>query len=100
MVITSYEIIIADAKALQPWEWTYCVVDEGHRLKNYDCRLLRELRTLRTHNKLLLTGELVLLLQGSAWPCCRYAEPELIGNLSMTPCILQSTASHIRQQAC
>ena len=57
MVITSYEIIIADSKLLQRWEWAYVVVDEGHRLKNADCRLLRELGTLNTNNKLLLTGQ-------------------------------------------
>lgn len=34
----------------------YIVVDEGHRLKNSNCRLLRELRTLDVQNKLLLTG--------------------------------------------
>ena len=38
------------------YHWKYIVVDEGHRLKNMNCRLLRELRTIPTANKLLLTG--------------------------------------------
>ena len=29
---------------------------QGHRLKNMNCKLIRELRTLHTENKLLLTG--------------------------------------------
>lgn len=29
---------------------------QGHRLKNMNCKLIRELKTLRTENKLLLTG--------------------------------------------
>ena len=56
MVVTSYEIVIADVKFLQRYHWKYVVVDEGHRLKNFNCKLLRELRTIPTANKLLLTG--------------------------------------------
>ena len=50
------EIVIADVKFLQRYNWKYIVVDEGHRLKNFNCKLLRELRTIPTANKLLLTG--------------------------------------------
>jgi ATP-dependent DNA helicase len=56
IVVTSYEIVLADAKFLAGYKWKYIVVDEGHRLKNMNCRLLRELRTIPTANKLLLTG--------------------------------------------
>lgn len=37
-------------------QFQYIVVDEGHRLKNFDCRLLKELRTIRANNRLLLSG--------------------------------------------
>ncbi len=56
VVVTSYEIVISDVKFLQKYNWKYVVVDEGHRLKNYNCKLLRELRTIPTDNKLLLSG--------------------------------------------
>ena len=56
VVVTSYEIVIADVKHLQRYAWKYIVVDEGHRLKNFNCKLLRELRTIPTANKLLLSG--------------------------------------------
>ena len=57
VVVTSYEIVIADSKHLARYTWKYVVVDEGHRLKNFNCKLLRELRTIPTNNKLLLSGE-------------------------------------------
>jgi len=38
--------VIADSKLLQRYKWKYVVVDEGHRLKNFNCKLLRELRQL------------------------------------------------------
>ena len=47
---------MADRKHLQKFAWKYIVVDEGHRLKNFDCKLIRELRAIPSANKLLLTG--------------------------------------------
>ena len=41
VVITSYEITIRDRKLLQNFEWRYLIVDEGHRIKNTHCRLIR-----------------------------------------------------------
>ena len=64
VVITSYEIVLADIKFLQKYQWKYIVVDEGHRLKNFNCKLLRELRTLHTANKLILSGAF----------CCPFAQ--------------------------
>jgi hypothetical protein len=56
VICTSYEIVISDVKFLAQLDYKYIVVDEGHRLKNANCRLIRELRTIPTSNKLLLTG--------------------------------------------
>ena len=64
IVVTSYEIVLADVKFLQKYQWKYIVVDEGHRLKNFNCKLLRELRTIPAANKLLLTGLHGLLMMG------------------------------------
>lgn len=54
-IITSYEMAMFDAKFLANYKWKYVVVDEGHRLKNAKCKLLRELRRISMDNKLLLT---------------------------------------------
>lgn len=62
VVVTSYEIVIADSKHLARYQWKYVIVDEGHRLKNYNCKLLRELRTISAANKLLLSGECCAVL--------------------------------------
>lgn len=47
VVITSYEIVIRDRKWLQNFPWKYVVVDEGHRIKNLNCRLIKELKLYR-----------------------------------------------------
>ena len=37
------------------------MVDEGHRLKNFNSKLFRDLRQLNVESKLLLTGGLMQL---------------------------------------
>jgi ATP-dependent DNA helicase len=56
VIITSFEIAMNDAKVLAQLNWKYLTVDEGHRLKNKDCKLLRELKALHAANRLLLSG--------------------------------------------
>lgn len=41
VVITSYEVAMIDRKYLGNHEWKYLIVDEGHRIKNTHCRLIR-----------------------------------------------------------
>lgn len=43
-LITTYEIIIADVELLSSIEWRCAIIDEAHRLKNKNCRLLEGLR--------------------------------------------------------
>lgn len=41
VIITSYEIIMNDRKLLSHIKWKYLIVDEGQRIKNTHCRLIR-----------------------------------------------------------
>jgi len=82
VIVTSYEIIIADRKFLQKYLFKYLVVDEGHRLKNYDCKLLRELRQLHCANKLLLTGTPLQNSLPELWSLLNFILPDVFSSLS------------------
>ncbi len=56
IVLTTYEIIIRDRTHLQCYDWGYIVVDEGHRLKNLDCKLMREIKKYSSAGRMILTG--------------------------------------------
>lgn len=56
VVITTYEMIIKDAKYLSKCKWGHIIVDEGHRLKNMDCKLMQEIKRYRSGSRLILTG--------------------------------------------
>lgn len=57
-LITTYEIIIADVELLTSIEWRCCIIDEAHRLKNRNCRLLEGLRLFD-----LVSGDLQIITQ-------------------------------------
>ena len=50
VMITSYEVCIIDRRHLEKHKWSYLIVDEGQRVKNRNCRLIRELKCLDTQN--------------------------------------------------
>lgn len=47
VLITTFEMIITDVAELKTFNWRLCVIDEAHRLKNRNCKLLEGLRSLK-----------------------------------------------------
>jgi ATP-dependent DNA helicase len=56
IVLTTYEMIIKDRVHLAQYDWGYIVVDEGHRLKNLDCKLMKEIKKYKSAGRMILTG--------------------------------------------
>lgn len=56
IICTTYEMIVKDSRYFRRADWRYIVVDEGHRLKNVNTRLIKELKTFSSTNRLILTG--------------------------------------------
>uniref|UniRef100_A0A8C7HP47 Chromodomain helicase DNA binding protein 6 n=1 Tax=Oncorhynchus kisutch TaxID=8019 RepID=A0A8C7HP47_ONCKI len=55
-VITTFEMIMADCLELKKIHWRCVVIDEAHRLKNRNCKLLEGLKLMNLEHKVLLTG--------------------------------------------
>lgn len=66
---------------LQRYQWKYLIVDEGHRIKNLNCRLVRELKVLPTDNKLLLTGTPLQNNLAELWSLLNFLLPEVFDDL-------------------
>ncbi|KAM4599991.1 lymphoid-specific helicase [Fundulus diaphanus] len=81
VVITSFEISMNDRKFLQQLHWKYLIVDEGHRIKNLNCRLVRELKRIPTDNKLLLTGTPLQNNLAELWSLLNFLLPEVFDDL-------------------
>jgi ATP-dependent DNA helicase len=86
VVVTSFEIAMRDVAYFQRpgrWSrWKYLAVDEGHRLKNKDCRLIRELKSIPVDNRLLLTGTPLQNDLTELWSLLNFILPEIFDSLA------------------
>jgi len=83
VIITSYEVVIRDMRFLSRNQWRYIVVDEGHRLKNHQCRLTQCLKTYHTTNRLLLTGTPLQNDLTELWSLLNFLLPEIFDSLDV-----------------
>ena len=81
VIVTSFEIAMFDRKFLQKYQFKYLIVDEGHRLKNFDCRLIRELKIIPAANKLLLTGTPLQNNLPELWSLLHFLLPDVFSSL-------------------
>ncbi|KAG7462534.1 hypothetical protein MATL_G00185830 [Megalops atlanticus] len=81
VVVTSFEMAMIDRKYMQRFMWKYLIVDEGHRIKNLNCRLVRELKALPTDNKLLLTGTPLQNNLAELWSLLNFLLPDVFDDL-------------------
>jgi len=84
VMITSYEIVIRDVKELRAMRWKFVIIDEGHRLKNMNCRLIRELKNLcgtSECNRLLLTGTPLQNNLTELWSLLNFLLPAIFDDL-------------------
>ncbi|XP_062916127.1 chromodomain-helicase-DNA-binding protein 8-like [Mobula hypostoma] len=55
-LITTFEMILSDCPELREIAWRCVIIDEAHRLKNRNCKLLEGLKLMELEHKVLLTG--------------------------------------------
>ena len=82
VIVTSYEICMNDRKFLANYQWRYIIVDEGHRLKNMNCRLIKELLTYNSANRLLITGTPLQNNIAELWSLLHFLLPEVFNDLN------------------
>ncbi|ETW09932.1 hypothetical protein H310_00360 [Aphanomyces invadans] len=76
VLVTSYQTLMADAELLQEIRWRYIVIDEAHKLKNRDAKLLASLRTFNWDSCLLMTGTPLQNGVFELWCLLNFIEPE------------------------
>ncbi|XP_057771764.1 probable ATP-dependent DNA helicase CHR12 [Salvia miltiorrhiza] len=82
VLITHYDLIIRDKAFLRKIHWHYLVVDEGHRLKNYDCVLARTLVSgYRIRRRLLLTGTPIQNSLQELWSLLNFLLPNIFNSV-------------------
>lgn len=83
VVITSFEICMIDRSHLERYTWQYLILDEGHRIKNRNCRLVRELKSIRSVSRLLLTGTPIQNTLEELWSLLNFCCPAVFDDLQV-----------------
>ena len=81
VVCTSYEICMNDRKFLSHFGWKFIIIDEGHRIKNLNCRLIRELQSYNSANRLLITGTPLQNNLAELWSLLHFLMPDIFDKL-------------------
>ena len=77
VVCTNYELVMNDKKFLTKYNWKFVIIDEGHRLKNMNCKLVQELKSYTSANRLLLTGTPLQNNLAELWSLLNFLLPDI-----------------------
>lgn len=83
VVVTSFEMILRSFSTLGKIPWQYLIVDEGHRLKNVNSKLLRQLKKYHSSNRLLLTGTPLQNNLAELWALLNFLLPDVFTDLEI-----------------
>jgi len=82
VLLTTYEYIIKDKKYLRKIDWTYVIVDEGHRMKNAQSKFAVTLGThYNTEYRILLTGTPLMNQLSELWALLNFLLPSVFNSV-------------------
>ncbi|EGP92364.1 unnamed protein product [Zymoseptoria tritici ST99CH_1A5] len=79
VVITSYDIARNDADILTPINWNYCVLDEGHLIKNPKAKVTQAVKRLPSNHRLILSGTPIQNNVLELWSLFDFLMPGFLG---------------------
>ncbi|KAK9156146.1 hypothetical protein Sjap_003626 [Stephania japonica] len=82
VLLTTYEMVLADSSHLRGVPWEVLVVDEGHRLKNSGSKLFSMLNTFSFQHRVLLTGTPLQNNIGEMYNLLNFLQPASFPSLS------------------
>ena len=79
IVITSYDISRNDVEILRPINWNYCVLDEGHLIKNPKAKASVAVKRLQSNHRLILSGTPIQNNVLELWSLFDFLMPGFLG---------------------
>ena len=83
IVLTSFEVPLYEKAFIKSQTWKYIIIDEGHRIKNYECMLIQVLKASKSMNRLLLTGTPLQNNLSELWSLLNFLLPEIFDDLAV-----------------
>ncbi|KAJ7349156.1 SNF2 superfamily chromatin remodeling protein [Mycena albidolilacea] len=79
VVITSYEVVRNDIAPLGELHWLYCILDEGHVIKNAKTKLTKAVKCIRAQHRLILSGTPIQNNVLELWSLFDFLMPGFLG---------------------
>ncbi|ADV22686.1 Helicase, putative [Cryptococcus gattii WM276] len=80
VVISSYESIRSDISEFSKFSFLYCVLDEGHIIKNTKTKLAAAVKQIKAQHRLLLSGTPIQNNVLELWSLFDFLMPGFLGN--------------------
>ena len=77
VVVTSYQLVVADAQYFQKMKWQYMILDEAQAIKSSQSTRWKSLLNLQCRNRLLLTGTPIQNNMQELWALLHFIMPSL-----------------------
>ncbi|KPM11156.1 TATA-binding protein-associated factor 172-like protein [Sarcoptes scabiei] len=79
LVIASYDLVRNDIDFFTAIDWNYCILDEGHVIKNGKTKLSKSIKSLRANHRLILTGTPIQNNVLELWSLFDFLMPGFLG---------------------
>ena len=79
VVVTSYDVVRNDQPTLAKQQWHYCILDEGHVIKNSKAKLTKAVKTVQAHHRLILSGTPIQNNVLELWSLFDFLMPGFLG---------------------
>jgi TATA-binding protein-associated factor len=79
IVITSYDVCRNDNEIFKAITWNYCVLDEGHLIKNPKAKITQAVKTIISNHRLILSGTPIQNNVLELWSLFDFLMPGFLG---------------------
>lgn len=79
IVVTSYDVVRNDLDVIKHYNYNYCVLDEGHIIKNSNSKLSSSVKEIRANHRLILSGTPIQNNVLELWSLFDFLMPGFLG---------------------
>ncbi|XP_076915615.1 TATA-binding protein-associated factor BTAF1-like [Bidens hawaiensis] len=79
VIVTSYDVIRKDIEHLRQMFWNYCILDEGHIIKNAKSKITGAVKQLKAQHRLILSGTPIQNNVLELWSLFDFLMPGFLG---------------------
>ncbi|KAF9407514.1 TATA-binding protein-associated factor mot1, partial [Podila epigama] len=79
IVIMSYDVVRNDIEELEKVHWNYCILDEGHVIKNGRTKITKSVKMIRANHRVILSGTPIQNNVLELWSLFDFLMPGFLG---------------------